>query len=222
MYTTVIAMGADCPCMCHACMTLVTGCAAALHNARLPVAATMQMDPTGAVGSRLGRGPGPHTTHRPLRQQERCAQHSRSPPPSCCWASRLAFLGISIAAAPTMPFTPPPPTHTPSSPPSHCTALPPPCLQQAPPQQQQQQQQAALPAAAQQQQQQQQEVTFVDKVRAICGVLSIGNAALLGKDKPLALQTAAMSLRNGNAFKDNPFADSVEGYWTQQAAAADS
>lgn len=59
----------------------------------------------------------------------------------------------------------------------------------------------------------------MDKVRAICGVLSIGNAALLAKDKPLALQTAAMSLRNGNAFKDNPFADSVEGYWTQQAAA---
>ncbi|GIL81346.1 hypothetical protein Vretimale_1101 [Volvox reticuliferus] len=60
------------------------------------------------------------------------------------------------------------------------------------------------------------EVTFVDKVRALCGVLAIGNAAALAQDKPLALQTAAMSLRNGNAFRENPFADSVERYIQQQ------
>ncbi len=62
-----------------------------------------------------------------------------------------------------------------------------------------------------------QEVTFVDKVRALCGVLNIGNAAVLAKEKPLALQTAAMSLRNANAFKENPFADSVERYIVQAA-----
>lgn len=61
-----------------------------------------------------------------------------------------------------------------------------------------------------------QEVTFVDKVRALCGVLGIGNAAALAADKPLALQTAAMSLRNANAFKENPFADSVERYIATQ------
>lgn len=52
----------------------------------------------------------------------------------------------------------------------------------------------------------------MDKVRALCGVLGIGNAGVLAADKPLALQTAAMSLRNGNAFRENPFADSVERY----------
>ncbi|GFR39779.1 hypothetical protein Agub_g264 [Astrephomene gubernaculifera] len=60
------------------------------------------------------------------------------------------------------------------------------------------------------------EVTFVDKVRALCGVLAIGNAAALAQEKPLALQTAAMSLRNSNALKENPFADSVERYLQQQ------
>ncbi|PNH12927.1 Zinc finger CCCH domain-containing protein 39 [Tetrabaena socialis] len=60
------------------------------------------------------------------------------------------------------------------------------------------------------------EVTFVDKVRALCGVLAIGNAAALAAEKPLALQTAAMSLRNTAAFKENPFADSVERYIQQQ------
>ncbi|KAG2501803.1 hypothetical protein HYH03_000303 [Edaphochlamys debaryana] len=57
-----------------------------------------------------------------------------------------------------------------------------------------------------------QEVTFVDKVRALCGVLGIGNAAALASEKPLALQTAAMSLRNAAALRENPFADSVERY----------
>lgn len=57
----------------------------------------------------------------------------------------------------------------------------------------------------------------MDKVRALCGVLNIGNAAVLAKEKPLALQTAAMSLRNANAFKENPFADSVERYIVQAA-----
>ncbi|KXZ55393.1 hypothetical protein GPECTOR_3g519 [Gonium pectorale] len=63
-----------------------------------------------------------------------------------------------------------------------------------------------------------QEVTFVDKVRSLCGVLGIGNAAALAAGKPLALQTAAMSLRNGNALRENPFADSVERYLQQNQA----
>lgn len=52
----------------------------------------------------------------------------------------------------------------------------------------------------------------MDKVRALCGVLHIGQAAALAAEKPLALTTAAMSLRAGTAYKENPFADGVERY----------
>ena len=58
----------------------------------------------------------------------------------------------------------------------------------------------------------QQEVKFVDRVRAVCGILNIGNAAALSKEKPAALQAAIAAIKNGIAFRENPFADDVESY----------
>ncbi|MEW5302876.1 MAG: hypothetical protein WDW36_005616 [Sanguina aurantia] len=57
-----------------------------------------------------------------------------------------------------------------------------------------------------------QDVTFVDRVRAICGILNIGNAAALSKEKPAALQAAVVAIRNGSAFRSTPFADDADAY----------
>lgn len=56
------------------------------------------------------------------------------------------------------------------------------------------------------------EVTFIDRIRATCGILNIGHAASLNKEKPAALQAALTAVRTGAAFRENPFADDVEQY----------
>lgn len=54
--------------------------------------------------------------------------------------------------------------------------------------------------------------TFIDRVRAICGMLNIGNAARMLEEKPGARTAAVQAVRSGAAFRENPFADDVEGY----------
>ncbi|GAX78756.1 hypothetical protein CEUSTIGMA_g6193.t1 [Chlamydomonas eustigma] len=55
------------------------------------------------------------------------------------------------------------------------------------------------------------EVTYVDRVRAVCGMLKIGNAA--SAEHRLAAQGAAIgAIKSGVVFRANPFADDVESY----------
>jgi len=67
-------------------------------------------------------------------------------------------------------------------------------------------------AAPQQPPTKKEENTYVDRVRAICGILNIGNAAEVAKGRPSAQYAALVSLRNGSAFRANPFADDVSSY----------
>eukprot|EP00877_Chromochloris_zofingiensis_P005297 jgi/Chrzof1/14769/Cz09g15150.t1 len=45
------------------------------------------------------------------------------------------------------------------------------------------------------------DVSYLDRVRAICGILQIGNAAELSQQKPAALQSAIQSIKDGKAFR---------------------
>jgi hypothetical protein len=54
------------------------------------------------------------------------------------------------------------------------------------------------------------EVTYVDRVRAVCGMLNIGGAAALSKDKPAALPFVVASIKSKSIFRENPYADGVE------------
>lgn len=66
--------------------------------------------------------------------------------------------------------------------------------------------------APQQAKQPKEPITFEDRVRAVCALLGIGNAAAASQGKPQAQHNAIMAIRNGSAFKENPFADGVEQY----------
>jgi hypothetical protein len=48
------------------------------------------------------------------------------------------------------------------------------------------------------------EVAFVDRVRAVCALLGIGNAQEVVRDKPAALQHAVATIKNGSAFRWAP------------------
>ncbi len=56
------------------------------------------------------------------------------------------------------------------------------------------------------------EVTHVDRVRAVCGILKIGNAAAAVESRPAVQQAAISAIRSGLAFRASPFADDVYTY----------
>ena len=66
-----------------------------------------------------------------------------------------------------------------------------------------------------------QEVTYVDRVRAVCGILKIGNAAS-AEHRPAAQHAAMAAIKTGVAFRTNPFADDVEAYLSAAAPATRS
>lgn len=55
------------------------------------------------------------------------------------------------------------------------------------------------------------DITYLDRVRAICHVLGIGEASNF-EPKPGATHAALLSVRNGAAFRESLYADSVESY----------
>ena len=57
----------------------------------------------------------------------------------------------------------------------------------------------------------QQEVTYVDRVRAVCAILKIGNAHA-ADHRPTAQQAAMAAIKTGVAFRANPFAVDAETY----------
>jgi hypothetical protein len=66
---------------------------------------------------------------------------------------------------------------------------------------------------------QREEVTYLDRIRAVCGILGIGRAAEAIEARGQSAHAAAIAaIRLGMAFKESPLADSVESFIPAQPA----
>ena len=66
---------------------------------------------------------------------------------------------------------------------------------------------------------QREEVTYVDRVRAVCAILKIGHAAAAVEGRPAVQSAALAAVRSGAAFRASPFSDDVEAYLPARASA---
>eukprot|EP01025_Chloroclados_australasicus_P018245 TRINITY_DN19465_c0_g1_i1.p1 TRINITY_DN19465_c0_g1~~TRINITY_DN19465_c0_g1_i1.p1 ORF type:complete len:331 (-),score=37.17 TRINITY_DN19465_c0_g1_i1:477-1469(-) len=56
------------------------------------------------------------------------------------------------------------------------------------------------------------QVTYLEKVRGLCGVIGLGNATDYANKNPYVAAVAAEGIENGDMLKDNPYADDVRAY----------
>eukprot|EP00955_Chlamydomonas_euryale_P067186 359773-Chlamydomonas_euryale.AAC.2 len=66
------------------------------------------------------------------------------------------------------------------------------------------------------------QVTYVDRVRAVCAILKIGNAEAASARKPAAHLAAIAAIKNGTVFRGGPFADYMEAHPAAAATAGRS
>lgn len=64
------------------------------------------------------------------------------------------------------------------------------------------------------------EARYIERVRATCGILNIGNAAALSKERQELVTAALHAVRTRMAYKANPFADDVSSYLPAPVAKA--